>query len=235
MVKRSRRFQIAGALILVLLLGFFLPVKVDAASASVKISKVSTTHKMMALTFDDGCALSKVKPILKILTDHGVTCTFFPTGQQANNSPAGIRAILAQGSELGNHSYSHPDFTDLSAAKMKTEIVKTENIIKKITGQVPKHYFRPPYGACNALVLKTAGALGYHYTFTWSIDTNDWRGRSAAAIKKTVLSNAKPGAIVLMHIGGGATHTTEALHGMIHGLQAKGYTLVTLTDLLKHR
>lgn len=235
MNKQSRGLQVAIALILVLLLGVFLPVRVEAAAASIKISKVATTEKLIALTFDDGCSLSLVRPILKLLTDHGVKCTFFPTGQQAKNNPSGIKAIIAQGSEIGNHSYSHPDFTDLSAAKTKTEIVKTENVIRNITGKAPKKLFRPPYGSCSTTVLKRVGALGYRYTITWSIDTNDWRGRSAAAIKSTVLNNAKPGSIVLMHVGGGAKHTTEALHGIINSLQSKGYKLVTVSRLLKER
>lgn len=133
---------------------------------------------------------------------------------------------------IGNHSYTHPYFTDLTSKQMKSELSKTETTIKKITGQTTKPYFRPPYGDFNSSVLETLGAIGYTKTIYWTIDTLDWEGLSAKAITKKVLNKACPGAIVLMHAGGGAKYTPAALPKIIKSLKEKGYQFVTIPELL---
>lgn len=232
MFKPNQKLRIASLLILILLLELCLPVQASAANASILVSQVTTPTKMIALTFDFGSDTGNLPTILQILTDHQVKSTFFATGESASKNPDAIRTILAQGSELGNHSWSHPNFTLITAAQMNEEIMKTHNIIREITNQSPKPYFRPPYGALNAAVLQAAGNAGYSQTITWNIDTLDWQGVSAAAIQDKVISLAAPGAIILMHVGSGATHTPEALPGLIKGLREKGYELVTITQLL---
>lgn len=230
MTPRTVRSTVAG--LLVLLLGLLLPTGALAASPSILVSRVTTSSKVMALTFDFGSDAGNVSSILATLADHGVKSTFFATGQAATNYPSAVRSVVSQGHEIGNHSYSHPYFTSLTPAQMIDELSRAATAIRTATGQAPKPYFRPPYGAYNSTVLQAVGDAGYGHTIMWTIDTVDWQGVSATAIRDKVLANASPGSIVLMHVGGGATGTPDALPGMITGLRAAGYQLVTVSHLL---
>lgn len=230
MTPRTVRSTVAG--LLVLLLGLLLPTGALAASPSILVSRVTTSSKVMALTFDFGSDAGNVSSILATLADHGVKSTFFATGQAATNYPSAVRSVVSQGHEIGNHSYSHPYFTSLTPAQMIDELSRAATAIRTATGQAPKPYFRPPYGAYNSTVLQAVGDAGYGHTIMWTIDTVDWQGVSATAIRDKVLANASPGSIVLMHVGGGATGTPDALPGMITGLRAAGYQLVTVSQLL---
>jgi peptidoglycan/xylan/chitin deacetylase (PgdA/CDA1 family) len=139
---------------------------------------------------------------------------------------------LKNGNAIGNHSYSHPYFTSLTSSQLKSEVDKAEKTIKIIAGQTTIPYFRPPYGDYNSQVLKDLYKTGYTYTITWTIDTLDWEGLSAAKITRKVLDKASPGSIVLMHAGGGAVHTPDALPGIIKELKDQGYEFVTIPELL---
>ncbi|SHE88255.1 LysM peptidoglycan-binding domain-containing protein [Alkalibacter saccharofermentans] len=196
------------------------------------ITKGSTTEKLVALTFDDGDDGKNINPILDILAKNNIKATFFVTGRAAEHHPDLIKKIDQQGHIIGNHSYSHPDFTKITAAKMTEELSKVDNLIKNITGKSTKPYFRPPFGAYNASVLKAVGAAGYTKTIYWTIDTIDWRGDSVTDITNRVRNNIKPGAIVLMHTGSGAKNTVAALPGIISNLKSQGYKFVTLNQLL---
>ncbi len=232
MMTLARTIRTTTVALLVLILGLFLPTGASAASPSILVSRVTTSSKVMALTFDFGSDAGNVSRILQVLADQGVKSTFFATGQAAANYPDAVRSVVAQGHEIGNHSYSHPYFTTLSPAQMADELSRAATAIRTATGQAPKPWFRPPYGDYNATVLQAAGDAGYSHTIMWTIDTVDWQGVSATAIRDKVLSKASPGAIVLMHVGGGATGTPDALPGMISGLRAAGYQLVTVSQLL---
>jgi peptidoglycan/xylan/chitin deacetylase (PgdA/CDA1 family) len=229
---KHRILRIACSLILIVLLELGLPTHVSAANPSILVSQVTTPTKLIALTFDFGSDVGNLPTILQILTEHQVKSTFFATGEAASQYPDAIRAVLAQGSELGNHSWSHPNFTLITDTQMNEELLKTQTIIQEITNQSPKPYFRPPYGALNAAVLQAAGNAGYSQTITWSIDTLDWQDVSATEIQDKVISQAAPGAIVLMHVGSGAAHIPEALPVLIKGLREKNYQIVTITQLL---
>jgi len=217
---------------LVFVLSFISQPMIADASTSKVISRVYTTEKVVALTFDDGSDGTNIPAILKILSDNNVKATFFITGKAALNHPTRIKSIVAKGHAIGNHSYSHPYFTKISATSMKSQLTKTEDLIKTLTGKTTKPYFRPPYGAYNTLVLQTVGSIGYTKTIKWNIDTIDWDGRSAYRIYSKVLNNIVPGSIVLMHTGAGAKYTTAALPTIIKGLKAKGYRFVTIPTLL---
>lgn len=229
----NRKTRTTLATLLVLLLGvLLLPASADAASPSNLVSRVTTSRKVMALTFDFGSDAGNVNRILQVLADRGVKSTFFATGEAAANYPGAVQSVVAQGHEIGNHSYSHPYFTKLTSTQMTDELSRAATAIRNATGQAPKSFFRPPYGDYNSAVLQAVGNAGYPNTIMWTIDTVDWQGVSSATIRDKVLSKASPGAIVLMHVGGGATGTPDALAGMIDGLRAGGYELVTVSELL---
>jgi len=165
-----------------------------------------------------------------VLSKYNVKSTFFLTGESVSAFPESAREILQYGHEIGNHSYSHPQLNQLSVASIESEIKKCENAIKNATNRLPVSLFRPPYGEYNSTVLNVVGDLGYQWTIMWTIDTLDWAGTSSNTIIQNVLNNAKPGAIVLMHVSG--THSVEALPRIIEGLKAKGYTLTTISSML---
>lgn len=202
------------------------------------------TGNDLALTFDMGGRVGDAREIVAWLIEHDVPATIFMTGAMADHpdTDAGrdvLAAVDAHGAllTLGNHSYSHPDFRDLSAAAIRQELARTAAAIAPWCDQDPRPFFRPPYGGQDAGVLAAVGAAGYRYTVTWDIDTIDWRpikndppGPTADRIVSKVLDQARGGSIVLMHLGG--YETFAALPRLVDGLHAAGFDLVTLDDLL---
>ncbi|TWT07167.1 LysM peptidoglycan-binding domain-containing protein [Planococcus sp. CPCC 101016] len=224
--------KVSAAILLVLFTVFSFSSQSQAAS-STYITKGNTTSKVVALTFDDGSDGTNINKILDVLSANNVKATFFLTGSGAKNHPSWIKNISNKGHQLGNHSYSHPDFVKLSAAKIKAELDTTEATIKDITGKSTKPIFRPPFGSSNASVLKAVGDAEYTHTIQWNIDTVDWKGVSSTQITNKVMNNIVPGSIILMHTGAGASGTPGALPGMISKLKAQGYKFVTVSELLK--
>lgn len=217
-----------------LLLFFTFTMNAFAADPSKVVSKVNTSAKQIALTFDDGSDGGNITSILQTLSDNNIKSTFFITGTAASAHPDLIKKIVQQGNELGNHSYTHPYFTKLTASQIKSELTTTDSKITSITGKSTKPLFRPPFGDYNSQVLQAVGDAGYSKTITWTIDTLDWKGVSADEITQKVLNNASPGTIVLMHTGVEATGTPKALPNIIKGLKAKGYEFVTVSKLLSN-
>jgi peptidoglycan/xylan/chitin deacetylase (PgdA/CDA1 family)/peptidoglycan hydrolase-like protein with peptidoglycan-binding domain len=231
MNKRFRTLRATLALSVVFMFAFAFSSPSVSASSSQFITKGSTSSKAVALTFDDGDDGANTQSILAILADNNIKATFFVTGKAAEDHPSLIKAIVNAGMEIGNHSYSHPEFTTISYSSMQSQLSTTENILVNLTGRSTKPYFRPPYGSYNSSVLQAVGDAGYTKTIYWTIDTIDWDGRSASAIYSKVLDNATPGAIVLMHTGTGS-NTKYALQQMIDGLRSMGYSFATVSGIL---
>lgn len=229
---KSKLLKIAAAFLLILFTALSFSPSAEAASSKF-ISKATTSSKVVALTFDDGSDGTNIQKILNTLSANKIKSTFFLTGSGANNHPQAIKNIASSGHQLANHSYSHPDFTKLTASQIKAELDKTEAAVKKITGKSTKPLFRAPFGASNSAVLAAVGNAGYTHTIQWNIDTLDWKGVSSTAITNKVINNIVPGSIVLMHTGAGASGTPGALQGIITKLKAKGYSFVTVSQLLK--
>ena len=195
----------------------------------------------VALTFDMGGRLDPALDILAWLTDQGVHATIFPTGKSGSENAIGRQVVeRAAGRtdlfDLGNHSWDHPDFSDLGAAAIADQLVRSEDAIVGLGGATTKPWFRPPFGAWDDDVRKAVGAAGWAYLVMWDVDTIDWRppedgGPTALDIEAKVLSRVQGGSIVLMHLGG--YNTLEALPGIVAGLRAKGLQPVTLTELLE--
>jgi peptidoglycan/xylan/chitin deacetylase (PgdA/CDA1 family) len=196
------------------------------------------------LTFDMGGRVGDALAIVSWLAEHDIHATIFMTGAMADsvNTDAGrqVLAIVQARPDLftlGNHSYTHRDFRDLSAVEIREELDRTEAAIAAYCSQNLHPFFRPPNGGSNAAVLAAVGAAGYRYTVTWDIDTIDWRpiandppGPTADQIVSKVLAAARGGSIVLMHLGG--YETFEALPSIVAGLRDRGFTLANLDELL---
>lgn len=190
--------------------------------------------KKVALTFDDGPDRHFTPQILDILKKYNVKATFFVIGINAEKYPEVLKRISDEGHIIGNHSWDHKDFTKLTPEERYDEIHKTELLIDRQLGS-HRAMFRMPSGAFNDDVVKDIAALGY-YNIYWSVDTEDWSGISASAIKKNIKDELRPGAIVLMHSSGQSkaiSNTVKVLPEVIEMLQKSGYKLVTVPELLK--
>jgi peptidoglycan/xylan/chitin deacetylase (PgdA/CDA1 family) len=180
----------------------------------------------VALTFDDGPWPNSTAQILTILIQHQAQATFFVVGRQVQRYPELVRQELAAGMAVGSHSWSHPQpFDRLPAARIRDEITHGRRALTPL-GVRPVG-FRPPAGAASAIVLATAQRLGER-TVLWSVDPADWQpGLTADQLIWRVLAAARPGAIVLLHDGGGdRSATVAALPAIIDGLRRLGLTLV---------
>jgi peptidoglycan/xylan/chitin deacetylase (PgdA/CDA1 family) len=197
------------------------------------------SSKQVALTFDMGGRLDPARDIMGWLVEHEVPATIFPTGKLGSEAAIGRDVVAAVAAhpglfDLGNHSWDHPDFRNLTAAQMADQITRAEAAIAGPAGQSTRPWFRPPYGGWNEAVRAAVGGAGWRYLALWDVDTIDWRpvaegGPTAADISAKVVSKAQGGSIVLMHLGG--FNTLEALPAIVDGLRSRGFELVTLDDL----
>jgi peptidoglycan/xylan/chitin deacetylase (PgdA/CDA1 family) len=177
----------------------------------------------VALTFDDGPSLKYTPKILAILKKYHVPATFFVLGSCAKRAPHLLKAIVEEGHVLANHAYSHRSLPKLSSSAQQEELNLTNALLTPYQEKIS--FFRPPYGATNASIQGLATTLGMD-TVLWSIDTLDWKKPSPARMQKRVLSELKPGAIILMHDI--HENTVLALEGMIQAILRAGYRIVPL-------
>jgi peptidoglycan/xylan/chitin deacetylase (PgdA/CDA1 family) len=197
-----------------------------------EIARGDTTRPWIALTFDAGSSIAPLPSILETLRQKDVHCTFFLTGimlRQAGG-PELLQQLVADGHELGNHSDTHPDFTQLTDEEIAAELAAVEDTALELTGRSTKPYFRPPFGARNDRVWRAVQANGY-VTIYWTYDVRDWtEDRTAEEVYTLAVGRACNGAIVVMHVG--AWEAADTLPAIIDELRAQGYRLVTLSELL---
>ena len=198
------------------------------------VSYAQTPHKRIALTFDDGPHSSYTADILALLREYQIKATFFVIGQNADRHPELLCQEVKEGHEIGNHTYSHPKLKEQNAESFSIELEKAQTAIKRISG-VDALLFRPPEGFCEGVISTVAKEKGYQMVL-WSVDTEDWRGRSADAIEDSIMDHVKDGSIILCHdYVVGQSHTAEALRRVIPQLLEAGYEFVTVSDLVRKR
>jgi len=196
----------------------------------IEIARGNTERPWMALTFDAGADSAPLPSILETLRQANLRCTFFVTGLWVMDNPDLLQEIVADGHELGNHSNTHPRFTELSDEEMAQELAAVEELVVQLTGQSTKPYFRPPFGNRDDRVRRVVQENGY-ITIYWTYQVWDWVGdRTAEEVFNYAVGDARNGAIVVMHVG--AQETADALPRIIEELRARGYRLVTLSELL---
>lgn len=200
-----------------------------AQRRALPIYSVARTDKTVALTFDTSWG-DKTPELLRILNDYNVKTTFFVTGDWADRHGASVTAIHKAGHEVMNHSNTHPHMTRLSAEEMIEEVRKCNEKIKKLTGECPI-LFRPPFGDYDDKVIRTLESIQM-FTINWDVDSLDWKNTTGMEIQKRVLEKTRPGSIILFHCTG--KHTLDALPDVIQSLQAEGYRIVPVTQLIYH-
>jgi len=167
--------------------------------------------------------------MLKLFKDNGIKITFFIGGNWAEKNEELLSSIFIDEHELGNHGYKHLYHSKLTPEANKQEIIKTEEIIKRITNYKTR-LFAPPYGDLNDTVVQSAEALGYK-VIMWSIDTIDWNTKDYKKILERLENKHHKGAIVLMHP---TKVTVEALPQLIDNLRNHGYEITTVSDVLEN-
>jgi len=182
----------------------------------------------VALTFDDGPWPHTTQQMLTILAQRQAPATFFVVGRQVERYPELVRREVAAGMALGSHSYSHPQpFDRLPVARIRDEITRGRRTLVPLG--IHPVAFRPPGGAASPAVTAAAQEFGDR-TVLWSVDSADWQpGVTANQLVQRVLAAARPGAIVLLHDGGGnRSATVAALPAIIDGLRRLGLTLTVV-------
>lgn len=200
---------------------------------------VPTSKRVVALTFDGGSSDAGVASVLATLRGAGVKASFFLTGDFARRYPAQVRRIAAASHRIGNHSDRHRDVTRLTNVEIRADLDRAEAAIREAVGVTSRPLFRFPYGARTAADIRVVNDAGY-VAVRWTVDTLGWKGTTggatASSVRRRVLDSARPGEIVLMHLGAnpddGTTLDADALPGVIESLRALGYGFVTLDALL---
>jgi peptidoglycan/xylan/chitin deacetylase (PgdA/CDA1 family) len=201
-------------------------------------TRLPTSAKVVALTFDAGANADALPAIRATLQRENVPATFFLTGAWTRSFPAQANEIAVAGFRVGNHTDTHPNLPDLSDAAVRTQVTTAERAIFQANGANPRPLFRFPYGDVNSRVLADVNGLGY-VAVRWTVDSLGWQGTSGGMtslkVVNRVLAAAQPGVIVLMHVGShptdGSTLDADALQRVIDGFQARGYGFVTLKAL----
>ncbi|MBS9394927.1 MAG: polysaccharide deacetylase family protein [Dolichospermum sp. LBC05a] len=211
-------------------LDFTVPAKYQAKT----IYKVepSNKEKVIALTIDDGPWPKTTAEMLDILKRNHVKATFFWVGSALQENPEIAKRVVAEGHAIGNHTWHHW-YRKMDEATAKSEIEKTNELIYKTTG-VKTSFFRPPGGYLNNGLAAYAKSQK-NSVVMWSVTSADTDPRAKYQVfVKNVIRDAKPGAIVLMHDGGGNRYrTVKALPEIVSGLKQQGYRFVTVPELLE--
>jgi peptidoglycan-N-acetylglucosamine deacetylase len=183
----------------------------------------------IAMTFDDGPSPETTPRLLDILKQRNIKATFFMIGQNAERNPEIVKRILAEGHEIGNHSWTHPQLAKLSDDRVTEEITKTQNAIKNASGYTPT-LLRPPYGSITSRQKEWIENQFGLSVILWSVDPFDWKRPGASVIQQRILAGVSPGAIVLSH----DIHkqTVDSMPATLDALAAKGYKFVTVSQLI---
>jgi len=205
-------------------------VKIDLAKAkATTYHSVSTGGNFIALTFDDGPHRTNTPRLLDMLKERNIKATFFVVGPNARMYPDIMKRIVAEGHELGNHTMTHGDLSKMSSASIKRELDGCRDAIIGSCGVNPR-VMRAPYGALtSAQKLYIKDTWGYP-NIHWSVDPEDWKRPGPNVVASRILSNTRPGGIVLVHDIHAAS--VVAMPQTLDGLLRKGFRFVTTSQLI---
>ena len=187
-------------------------------------ASAASGDKLIALTFDDGPS-TDTERLLDGLAETGAEVTFFVQGFKAEDQHQTIRRMIAEGHQLANHSYDHPDLSLIPLEEALFQLSRTDEILNAATGGTGSYFYRAPYGNSTA-ELRSMMSGPFFY---WSVDTEDWLTRNEDMIRHKMITESFDGAIILAHDTVAAT-VDAALDAVDH-LQKQGYEFVTLKEL----
>ena len=193
------------------------------------ITAVPVDRPCIAMTFDDGPSAVLTPRLLDILKQRNIKATFFVLGQLVQEHPEIVARAVAEGHEIGNHSWDHKALNKLGEGGLRHELADTSGEISKAAGK-PVTLMRPPYGATNPRLNRAIEKEYGMKVILWSVDPFDWRRPGPQVIQQRIVAGTQPGAIILAHdIHPG---TIEAMPATLDALLAKGYKFVTVSELL---
>ncbi len=201
-------------------------------SSTVTYNKGLSTYPYVAMTYDDGPHPQNTPRLLDMLRARNIRATFYVIGRNVDRYPHIARRIVAEGHEIGNHTYTHRKLTSLSDSEVRQEMRKTEDAISRATGVRPRT-MRPPYGALHTNQRQMVFNSFKYPTIMWSVDPQDWRRPGASVVRSRLVNRAHNGAILLAH----DLHapTVDAMPGTFDGLLGKGFRFVTVSQMLAQR
>src|ERR1041385_6592270 len=199
------------------------------AEARVTFSSLHVDGPYIAMTFDDGPSAKLTPKLLDLLAAHHIKATFFVIGENAAEHPEVVARAAPEGHEIGNHSWSHPNFAKMSDEGVRRELRRTEDAIKSAIGARPA-LLRPPYGSLSARQKRWIHDEFGYQIILWDVDPLDWKRPGPTVVRNRILKETRPGSIVLSHdIHPG---TIEAMPSTFDALEAKGFKFVTVSELI---
>jgi len=200
-----------------------------SSGPQITFSSVHVDGSFIAMTFDDGPNQTLTPRLLDLLAAHHIKATFFVIGENATEYPEILKRAVREGHEIGNHSWSHPNFGKMSDEGVRRELQKTDDAITAATGVHPT-LMRPPYGSITAREKRWIhDEFGYRIIL-WDVDPLDWKRPGPNVVTKRIVKETHDGSIVLSHdIHPG---TIEAMPATLSELEAKGFKFVTVSELI---
>src|SRR6266516_4851169 len=200
-----------------------------AEDPSITVNSVHVDGPYIAMTFDDGPSATLTPKVLDLLAAHHIKATFFVIGENVAEHPEIVARAAREGHEIGNHSWSHPNFGKMSDENVRRQLWRTDDAIKNATGKRPT-LLRPPYGSITAREKRWIHDEFGYQIILWDVDPNDWKRPGPAVVRNRILKETQPGSIVLSHdIHPG---TIEAMPSTFDALEAKGFKFVTVSELI---
>ena len=199
------------------------------SAEKITFTEVNVDGPYIAMTFDDGPHATNTPKLLEMAADRHIKLTFFVLGECVEQNPDVLRQEAAEGHEIGNHSWSHPNLAKLSDADVRSQLQRTEAIIVKTAGIKPK-LMRPPYGELTKRQrILVNHEFGYK-VILWDVDPLDWKRPGSNIVAQRIIAGARPGSIILSH----DIHppTIAAMPQVFDALLAKGFKFVTVSELL---
>ena len=205
------------------------PAQNPPTTEKITFTEVNVDGPYIAMTFDDGPHGTNTPKLLEMAAERHIKLTFFVLGECVEQNPDVLRQEVAEGHEIGNHSWSHPNLAKLSDANVRSQLQRTEDIIVKTAGIKPK-LMRPPYGELTKRQrILVNHEFGYK-VILWDVDPLDWKRPGSNVVAQRIIAGAGRGSIILSH----DIHppTIAAMPQVFDALLAKGFKFVTVSELL---
>ncbi len=205
------------------------PLPTAGVTEKITFTEVNVDGPYIAMTFDDGPHATNTPKLLEMAAKRHIKLTFFVLGECVEQNPTVLQREVAEGHEIGNHSWSHPNLAKLSDEAVHSQLQRTEDIIVKTAGLKPK-LMRPPYGELTKRQrIWVNHDFGYK-VILWDVDPLDWKRPGPSVVARRIIAGTRAGSIILSH----DIHppTIEAMPQVFDALLAQGFKFVTVSELL---
>jgi peptidoglycan-N-acetylglucosamine deacetylase len=205
------------------------PTPTPSSTEKITFSEVNVDGPYIAMTFDDGPHATNTPKLLDMAAKRHIKLTFFVLGECVQQNPAVLQREVAEGHEIGNHSWSHPNLAKLSDEAVRSQLRRTDDLIVKTAGVKPT-LMRPPYGELTRRQRIWVNHDFNYKVILWDVDPLDWKRPGPSIVASRIIAGTRPGSIILSH----DIHppTIEAMPQVFDALLAKGFKFVTVSELL---